>query len=443
MKITHTLKDCNAIDKTVTIAGRIIFWRDLGGLIFSKISDFDYKVQISFNKNDFDLKELDLFVGNIISVHGITYLSKTNELTVRVLQFKLLVKNQLSLPEKWHGIQDEELMSRCGYIDLIRSERRQLILKERFMLISKIKEFLNKNNFYEVSTPILGNVASGASATPFSTYIDAMDDTLYLRIAPELNLKRYVVGGLNRVFEIGPCFRNEGKSPRHLPEFTMLEFYYAYIYMEDGIEFLKEFISYIANIENIESYSWLELIKKANIDWETEEGLNKSAEKHQINIDHCNNKQDKLDYLYKTLVLSNLNNPTIIYNYPSHPLAVSALDSRFSQSFQLIIEKMEMMKCYEELNDSEILLKNFQSQELLAEKVNGNMDYVRCDYDFVDALKYGLPPSVGFGLGVDRLLAYLINKKLNLTGVEKLSLRDTIIFPLVKRKNDTYETKTN
>jgi lysyl-tRNA synthetase class 2 len=433
---THRLNYEFQVDEEVSVAGRIIFKRDLGKLTFIKLTDVDGIFQISLDNN---LENYNEFVGNlqlgdIIGAQGIIYKTISGELTLRVSKCIPLRKALLPIPDKHAGLQDIELQQRYRYLDLIQNSDQKLKIQVRQTIIKTIKNFLNNCDFIEVETPILQNIASGAAATPFTTHHNALNKEFFLRIAPELYLKQLLVAGYNKIYEIGKCFRNEGIDPTHLQEFTMLEFYWTYLSYEKlqnfAIDLLKEVLNAVSkiypinyNYENIEKISYVDLLKKYGIDYFSlnSETMKLKAKELNLDLEKYPSDQSLLDAIYKKCCLANIVDPILVYNYPRSALSKPAKDERFSEQFQIIFNKQEIIKSCLEMNDPQIQYDNFCAQQKIL--ATGDTDAVRLDMGFLKSLFYGMPPAGGLGMGIDRVACILTNSS---------NIRDTLLFPLMK-----------
>ncbi len=317
-------------------------------------------------------------IGDFIEINGTLFLTKKGEKTLLVKDYIILSKSLVSLPEKWHGIKDVEERFRKRYLDLIMNEETRDIFKKRGEIIKNIREFLDNNNFTEVETPILQTLHGGASAKPFKTHLNALNMDLYLRVAPELYLKRLLVGGYERVFEIGRCFRNEGMDREHNPDFTMLECYAAYWDWEDLMGFMEKMM-------------------------------------HHLDPKVFPEKWDRVEYNNQDF--TNLKNPTFVLHLPNIPLC------KEGEALQGVVNGIELIKAFTEQNDPIEQRKAFEGQEVLRKK--GDEEAQALDEDFLEALEYGMPPAAGFGIGIDRLAILLTKAK---------SLRESILFPFMKPK---------
>ncbi|MXW44242.1 MAG: lysine--tRNA ligase [Candidatus Dadabacteria bacterium] len=426
-----------------SLAGRIVSKRDFGKSAFFHLSDRTGRIQGFIQKNSIDEKTFTLFrklldVGDFAGVRGELFKTRTGELTIRVRELFFLTKALRPLPEKWHGLQDVEIRYRQRYLDLIANQRTKEIFKTRSKVINLIRRFLDERDFLEVETPVLHPIAGGAAAKPFITHHNALDMDLYLRIAPELYLKRLVVGGLERVYELGRTFRNEGVSTKHNPEFTMIEFYQAYATYEDLMNLIEELVCYV--VENTVGDMLVEYEDK-KIDckrpWKriniyealrekfgseiTEDDQFLFAKADSMGINHNGIKGKALTEIFEALFEDTLLNPTFVYGFP---LDVSPLarknddDPEVVDRFELYIYGREIANAFSELNDPIDQKKRFTDQVEMKKK--GEDEYHEMDNDYVSALEYGMPPTAGAGIGIDRLVMLLTNSS---------SIREVIFFP--------------
>lgn len=430
------------------LVGRIMSIREHGKSTFADIKDGSGKIQIYLKKDflgeekyNFFLKNFD--IGDFIEVRGNLFKTKKMEKTLEVKNYRILVKILTPLPEKWHGLKDIEERYRKRYLDLIFNNE----VKEKFLLrskiIQKIREYFLKNECIEVETPILQLIPGGALAKPFKTKLNILNLPLYLRVAPELFLKRLLIGGFERVFEIGKNFRNEGIDRDHNPEFTMLEAYFAYQDYKWLMNFVEELFIYLKkeflnerkiNLENNEitikrpfkRIEFCELLKDfSKLDYEksSQKDFLKFAEKLKLNIQKTATKANIADEIFKKLIRPNLIDPTFVIN---HPLDLSPLAKKLSNDpehaarFQLIIGGLELVNAFSELNDPIDQKERFREQA----KLKGP-EVHPYDKDFIEALEYGMPPAAGLGLGIDRLVALFTNSH---------SLKEVILFPIMKQK---------
>ena len=444
------------IEDKVSIAGRLMAIRRHGKASFAHVSDISGTIQLYIKKDEVGEDTYKLFkrlnIGDIIGVKGYVFKTRTGELTVFVKELVLLSKSIRPLPEKWHGLRDVELRYRKRYLDLIVNPRAREIFIFRSKFIHHMRDYLDKHNFLEVETPILQPLYGGAMAKPFRTYHNALEMDMYLRIAPELYLKRLIVGGLEKVYEINKNFRNEGISIRHNPEFTMMELYEAYNDYIGMMKFTEEMIVSLFErlglgtkityqgqeldfslpwrrltfIDAIEEYSGY---KVSSMSDEEIINLSKTLE---MEITGELTKYKVLKELFETYVEDKLIQPTFIMDYPTEisPLAKKKRDNPdFTERFELFIAAQEIGNAYTELNDPEDQLKRFIKQQ--EEKKKGDVEAHEIDYDYIEALEYGMPPTAGLGIGIDRIV---------MIATDSPSIREVILFPqLRKEKKDEKE----
>lgn len=444
--------ELEALNKEVKIAGRIMLRRLMGKASFVHIQDSSGRMQIYLRENDLpegiyeNFKSWD--IGDIIGIEGIVFKTKTGELSVKAKKIELLTKSLRPLPDKFHGLQDHELRYRQRYVDLIMNEETRRVFQIRSRLIDAIRRFLNQRNFMEVETPMMQPIPGGAIARPFITHHNALDMELFLRVAPELYLKRLVVGGIEKVYEINRNFRNEGLSTRHNPEFTMLEFYQAYSDYHDLIDLTEEMMRYLA--KEILGTMTLEYqgeiydfslpfkrltIKEAVLQFNpdiSESDLDNLSELRKI----CgrlgiliNGEQGigKLQFeIFEKTVEHQLKQPTFITEYPTE---VSPLARRNEKNkdivdrFEFYIGGRELANGFSELNDSEDQAERFLHQA--KNKSGGDVEAMHYDADYITALEYGMPPTAGEGIGIDRLAMLFTNSP---------SIRDVLLFPLMRKE---------
>jgi lysyl-tRNA synthetase class 2 len=436
-----------ATPATATIAGRIVAMRDFGKAAFAHIQDSSAKIQVYFRKDILGekygiVKKLD--IGDIVGITGKLFRTKTNELTLEVDDFTLLTKSLRPLPEKWHGLKDIETRYRQRYVDLIVNPEARKAFEKRRIIIKTMRDFFDSRGFVEVETPMMHQIPGGATARPFKTHHNALGIDLYLRIAPELYLKRLLVGGYERVYEINKNFRNEGISTKHNPEFTMLEFYMAYKDYFFLMAFTEELITTIA----VKATGSLELqygdtllnltppwprismhdaMKSRGVPEEifSDAGYAKEwARKEGLDIETGASHGKIIDEIFKEKVEPELVQPTFIIDYPVElsPLAKKKKDKpELVERFELFIASREIANAFSELNDPMDQRERFFRQ--VEARQQGDEEAQWMDEDFVRALEYGMPPAAGEGIGIDRLTMLLTNS---------LSIRDVILFPQLK-----------
>ena len=437
-------------EKELVLAGRIRMIRAHGGLTFANIEDQSGQIQLFFKRDEIGkekyetLKNLD--VGDFIEVRGILFTTKRGERTLNINECKILTKSLLPLPEKWHGLQDEEIRYRKRYLDLVMNKDIKNLFIKRTEFINNIREYLNGNNYLEVETPVLEKIPGGADAEPFITHHNKLDIDLYLRISLELHLKRLMVGGFEKIYEIGKVFRNEGISTQHLQEFTMLEFYWAYADYEKLMNFTEDFymtiikktfgtleIEHQKQILNFKA-PWPRIdfreivLQESGVDidkYPTKKDMREVLKEKGIKVDLKAGRGRLIDQLYKKLVRPKLIQPSFLIN---HPLDISPLakkkdnDQTKTQRFQVLIAGAEVGNAFSELNDSIDQRERFEMQDKL--RAEGDEEAQMMDEDFVEALEYGMPPTAGFGVGIDRLFMILTNQE---------NIRDTVFFPMMRQ----------
>jgi len=435
----------------VSLAGRVMANRSMGKISFVDIHDSSGKIQLYFNHESLDQASLKLFkeidIGDIIGARGRLFRTKTGEPTLEVANFTLLAKSLQPLPEKWHGLSDIDKRFRQRYLDLISNTEVKEIFQIRSQVISAIRHFLNQRGFIEVETPVLQPAAGGALALPFTTHHHALDQDFYLRIALELHLKRLIIGGLDKVYELGRIFRNEGISTKHNPEFTMLESYEAYADYHDVMKMLEEMVAKVCQQvlgtnrvkfgdeiisfkppwpqlslrEAIKKHSGIDFMKFPDAD-----SLRAEMLKLDIEVDPHKDRGRLVDELIATFVEPKLIQPTILIDYPVEmsPLAkTKADDSQLVERFEAFAGGLEIANAFTELNDPVEQRERFLSQQKQRHPEGEPVETI--DQDFLLALEHGMPPSGGLGVGIDRLVMLFTNQH---------SIREVILFPQLKEK---------
>ena len=442
----ESLKDQEKKEEMVSLAGRIISVRGHGKLQFMDLKDQNGELQVVFRKDDIENFDIVKFIsiGDIVGVKGHPMRTRAGELSVQVKEFLILSKNIMPLPEKWHGLQDPELKYRKRYVDFIMDDESRKAIIIRSQIIKEMRDILNKKGFLEIETPMLHSIVGGANAKPFMTHHNALDIPLNLRIAPELHLKRLIVGGFEKVYEIGRQFRNEGIDFKHNPEFTTMELYWAYADYEDVMDITEELLHEISNRvigkEEIEyegktislKRPWKRISMNDAVKAETgidfsklsnEEAL-ELARKHNVELPYDGSRGKILVEFFDKYVEDKLIAPTFITKYPVEvsPLAKrDPKDKTVTNRFELFINGWEFANAFSELNDPFDQYERFKKQVEL--KDLGDEEANDMDYDFIEALETGLPPTGGLGIGIDRFAMLLSNKH---------SIRDVLAFPLLR-----------
>lgn len=453
-KIEDALKDFNILSEkkeTITVVGRLRTFRTHGALSFADIGDQSGRMQLFFQKDALGEEKYDFLknfdMGDFVQATGFLFTTQKGQRTLSVNEYTMLSKSLLPLPEKWHGLTDEETRYRKRHLDLIMNEDVRNLFRNRTNFINNIRGFLNSNDFMEVETPVLESVPGGAEAEPFVTHHNKLDIDFYLRISLELHLKRLMVGGFERIYEIGRVFRNEGISTQHLQEFTMLEFYWAYADYEKLMDFVENFytdiiqktfgtldIPYQGKILHFQApwprIDYREIVlKESGVDidlYPTKEAMQELVREKGIKPDPAAGRGRLIDQLYKKLVRPNLFQPCFLIN---HPLDISPLakkkdnDQNKVERLQVLIAGAEVGNGFSELNDPIDQRNRFLGQEELRRA--GDKEAQMIDEDFVEALEYGMPPTAGFGVGIDRLLMILSDQE---------NIRDVVFFPMMKPK---------
>ena len=461
-EITHSLIEASKLDDSVAdvaVAGRIVFMRKMGKMSFLRLRDIDGDLQISLKvdllgEEAYNFFKSNVDLGDFIGVKGEMFTTQTGEKTLRALEFKFLGKALKPLPEKFHGLVDAEQCYRHRYVDMIMNEETRDRFRIRMNFIKELRNYLYSLDYYEIETPILNNKASGALARPFMSHHNALDMDVYLRIAPETYMKRAVIAGMPKVFELGRCFRNEGMDATHLQDFTMIEAYQAYFNYEDNMKLIQNMLQTI--IQNIfgtltitvgdkvidMSGDWPKvsfrdlILKYANIDireYDTceklvariiDDGIELDSDTPIENLGYGN----LVDYLYKKVARPHIIEPIYLTEHPISlsPLARSNDDNpSIVDRFQLVVNGAEIVNGYSELVDPKEQEKRLLEQSEL--KTNGDDEAMDMDYDYIGAMEYGMPPISGWGMGIDRIIQLITISD---------NIRDVVMFPLMRPLSD-------
>ena len=447
-------KALESLGKIVLIAGRILSLRGHGNILFADLHDKTGKIQLFFEQKTLAdkmslTKLLDL--GDILSAQGEVFATQAGETTIRVSEFQILTKNIRPLREKWHGLKDIEERYRQRYVDLIVNPDSRKVFQTRTKILSSMRRFLDDHGFMEVETPILQPIYGGASAKPFITHHNTLDMDMYLRISDELYLKRLMVGGFEKVYEVSKDFRNEGVSRFHNPEFTQIEFYWAYVDYEVLMKFTEELINYV--LQNVTGSNQVTyqgkildftppfkrltfrdaILNKTSIDIDkitTEDQFHQaiSQNKIKLDLDGVFGIGAFFDALYKQEIRPHIIDPTYITDYPASMIALAKRkddDPNKIASFQLLAQGTELLKAYNELNDPKDQHDRWLEEEALAKK--GAETAMQMDNDYIRALEYGMPPTAGWGMGIDRFTQFV---------TDQATIKDVILFPAMRAESE-------
>lgn len=445
--ITSRFDDYNG--REVSLAGRIMSWRDMGKANFLDLADSSGRIQVYVKIDDVGSEFFEEFkswdIGDIIGIRGEVFLTRRGQISVRATELRLLSKALLPLPEKWHGLRDTDMRYRQRYVDLIVNPEVKDVFVKRSLILRYIREYLDSKGFLEVDTPILTPFEIGATARPFVTHHNTLNMDMYLRIETELYLKRLIVGGMGRVYEVGRIFRNEGMDTKHNPEFTTIELYQEYTDYKGMMDLVIDLNHTLAckvcggpvityqgvqiDMSDWTKLSMVEAVKKyTGLDyysWTSDEAARVAARAAGAKVEDSDTKGKVLAALFDEFVEDKLVQPTIIYDYPVEisPLAKKKpSEPEFTERFEYFINAMEFGNAFSELNDPIDQLSRFEYQLQLKRAENPDTP-AQIDYDYVTALEYGLPPTGGLGFGVDRLVMLL---------TDSASIRDVLLFPTMK-----------
>ncbi|HJF09909.1 MAG TPA: lysine--tRNA ligase, partial [Lactobacillus crispatus] len=445
-------------ESSVAIAGRLMTKRGKGKAGFAHVKDITGQIQIYVRKDQVGEEQFEIWkhadLGDIVGIKGVMFKTNTGELSVKAKEFVVLTKSLRPLPDKYHGLQDIEQRYRQRYLDLITNRESYNRFVNRSKIVTAVRNYLDSNGFLEVETPVLHNQAGGAAARPFITHHNALDIQLYLRIALELHLKRLIVGGMERVYEIGRVFRNEGIDTKHNPEFTMLETYAAYFDFKDVMDETEGIFKAAAKVvtsdgkinyqgtdvdfnKEFKRVHMVDLIKeKTGVDFWKEMSLEearKIADEHKVHYEPYWQVGHIINEFFEQFCEDTIVDPTFVYGHPVEisPLAKkNADDPRFTDRFELFILGNEYANAFTELNDPIDQRQRFEAQ--VAERQAGNDEAEGIDEDYIEAMEYGMPPTGGLGIGIDRLVMLLTDAP---------SIRDVLLFPTMRPEKETKDSK--
>lgn len=449
---THTVEQFLAVfatpESTATLAGRVRALRRHGGSTFADLEDATGRLQIFFSSKDlpnvYDGLVSNLDVGDFVQVHGVAYTTKAGQKSMQVRDVILLSKALRPLPDKFHGLTDTEQRYRQRELDLLANPESLSTARLRSAMLTAMRQAFEQAGFLEVETPVLQAIAGGATAKPFVTHHNTLDIDLYLRVAPELYLKRLIIGGLEKVYEVARCFRNEGMSPQHNPEFTQIEFYAAYWDYQKMMNFCEQLlvdvvsavrgsltfavdgkaVDFTAPLPRIKYVDAITEATGVNVLEAKDAELRTTVKKAGGDVEPKANRTKLIDELWKTAVRPNMHRPTFVYDYPVElsPLAKRKTDDpRIVEMFQLVIAGAEVIKAFTELNDPVDQAKRFAEQDAMRQA--GDDEAQGTDPAFVEAMEYGMPPTAGAGIGIDRLAAILSGNH---------SVKEVILFPTLR-----------
>ncbi|MBU1974972.1 MAG: lysine--tRNA ligase [Nanoarchaeota archaeon] len=446
------LKNEEHSENNVKVAGRLMAMRSMGKAAFAHVMDCSGKIQLYLRADDIGKEEYKLLkkfdIGDFIGVEGEVFKTKTGEISIYVKKFQMLTKSIKPLPEKFHGLKDQELRYRQRYLDLVMNPEVKETFMKRSKTISAMREFLTNRDFVEVETPILQPIYGGTNARPFESQLNALNMKVYMRISDELYLKRLIVGGYEKVFEFCPDFRNEGIDKTHNPEFLQMETMWAYANYEDNMDFVEEMIEFVVKkvndgktkliyqgkeIDFKRPWKRVRMVDAIKEELEKDvsdmdlEALRDFAEKSMIDDVKSMNWGELVESLFEKYCEEKIDQPTLILDFPAEtsPLAKKKADNpKFVERFEIMLAGWELGNIYSELNDPQVLRENWEAQRKMMDA--GDDEAQPMDEDFINALEIGMPPTSGVGIGMDRLIMVLTDSP---------SIRDVILFPFMKPEN--------